>query len=186
MKLHLVLLLIILTLFFTSCTKKESVVVKPVIDSVKKADAVVQVQSKIYPFTDTFVGGLRVYFGSLSSGYNNKNDSFEFYVTHRDSISVTVINSNYIQLENCQGSDIFIDDVMVLNSNTYLGNKYLGDMHLFFTDGEYPVVKNAITFILTNNSLTVNWDLGGVRVLGICDFGESIGQFNGVRSNKTR
>lgn len=172
------MMLVICTVIYTGCKKKDNAqpnVSPPVVTGVSNTQNM-STSLNTYPYIDTFTGSFTTYFyeyGRAAPQYSNTDASYEFYVTHIADNQVFVSGKKGIQLE--PGGTIYIND----SANVISRNLYYGDMHMFEHEGKSRVVKNAITYQVAGNHLSVNWEVSA-PLRGACDLGTSIGQFYGL------
>jgi len=157
--------LIICLLFFSACTKKENVtpVAKhfPMIDSSRVPDSIVRTQAKVYPYIDTFVGPLYVYYGA-GEVIDSTNPAYYFYVLHLSQNLTVFKSSTPFNIQT--GYSMSIQDTGRINPNIQVG---------------LNVYSNAISSQLLSNYFSFSWDIEMVA-FGVCDIGESKCQYNGV------
>jgi hypothetical protein len=177
--------LILVLLSYSACKKSESA--KPAQPTTVTKNTTTDPGTTIaappvaiqYPYTDTFVGTMHVTFTDAWITWSNRLDStdvaYKFYVRHIDSHTIRFISSGPIELQ--QGSALSVSQLDTLNDITM----YVNDMNLGrLGDHDNFVVNRALVFQLQGTTLSLQWDVPEMPLLGACDYGESRGEFHGI------
>jgi len=175
---------LLLAIAFCGCSKKQPAlpVTQPAnLDSVRTSHAIGTGTVAQYPYTDTFTGTLSVSFSYQFNNLDTNYAAYRFYVTHlaqnllvfNASVPVPIMQSTLYDLTNQP-------DTGSLNSN----NTFNGTLLVY---NNFPVSDNGnqvlqATYVLLNNgrNLSVTWDDTYFPVPGVCDGGESKGQYSGT------
>jgi len=169
MKFHYVIpALIIIALSFSACSKKEGIKKFPTIDSTRVPDSIVRVNAKAFPYTDTFIGPLYVYYGS-GEMINSTNPAYAFYVLHLGLDSMVFESSAPFDIQRSVSFSI--------------RDTGRGGMNVDLDAGNYSC-PHAIRIVLEDGVLSFSWDIPDMPAFGVCDEGESKCQYNGVLTNK--
>ena len=183
MNLRLILsFLVLISLSFTACKKKDSPV--PVIRPVTaKTDSIVPSKAtpaSAYPYTQNYVGLLTNNMDNdMPGGLKDTDKVFVFYVSHpaADSLVFTSWQGVILSYNNAVG---YVNHVPVLVGVDIITARVKTNDSCSFVDylqNGYPGGP-FYTFRITKDSLYASWQYQRA-ILGTCDYGFCTGQFAG-------
>jgi hypothetical protein len=181
MKPHYLLIPVVIFLLLSACHKSTPGPV-PAITPTKAPDSVTHTPLTTFPYTDTFAGNMVITYADQNGGYTDTMLNYKYCVKHINEGLIAFCESSMFPVDGHGGSRFKVMnawDTCILNAS----GSYYGEMYIYngFPIRKEPLITNptSYSFQLTGTALTVHWDDEYV-VIPACDYGRSVGQFNGV------
>lgn len=168
---------ILLYAVYFSCSKKETTkpVTVPATTGTSTATHTDTVVFSKYPYTDTFQGKMVTTYDASCPYFDSVNGAFRFYVQHLDQSRLVFISAHPIALQ--WRSSTMVNDTCIANDS----GAFTGDMVVYRPVYDTKnVYSKAFAFSFSGDSLYVNWLVSYMPLIGACDYGNSIGQYEGV------